>query len=174
MLLVHFWGLFAKKAKWTPLPFFLGGGLWVRGGPIFETVSLSSCSGFVMMYAEFTDLLRRDPAHGSRDTRMARLTCTRVKVDTMPCEVQGMTLPKWGIVSPTTVCLLKGCCFMARQEVSASSVHAEFGSSVHAGPDRLCTRAFFAPDRLYTQCLLLCTRRDRGVDSCMFPCLSVV
>ena len=58
--------------------------------------------------------------------------------------------------------------------VSASSVHAEFGSSVHAGPDRLCTRAFFAPDRLYTQCLLLCTRRDRGVDSCMFPCLSVV
>ena len=37
--------------------------------------------------------------------------------------------------------------------VSASSVHAEFGSSVHAGPDRLCTRAFFAPDRLYTQCL---------------------
>ena len=59
-------------------------------------------------------------------------------------------------------------------EVSASSVHAEFGSSVHAGPDRLCTRAFFAPDRLYTQCLLLCTRRDRGVDSCMFPCLSVV
>ena len=60
------------------------------------------------------------------------------------------------------------------EEVSASSVHAEFGSSVHAGPDRLCTRAFFAPDRLYTQCLLLCTRRDRGVDSCMFPCLSVV
>ena len=58
--------------------------------------------------------------------------------------------------------------------VSASSVHAEFGSSVHAGPDRLCTRAFFAPDRLYTQCLLLCTRRDRGGDSCMFPCLSVV
>ena len=57
------------------------------------------------------------------------------------------------------------------QGVSASSVHAEFGSSVHAGPDRLCTRAFFAPDRLYTQCLLLCTRRDRGVDSCMFPCL---
>ena len=60
------------------------------------------------------------------------------------------------------------------RRVSASSVHAEFGSSVHAGPDRLCTRAFFAPDRLYTQCLLLCTKRDRGVDSRMFPCLSVV
>ena len=57
--------------------------------------------------------------------------------------------------------------------VSASFVHAEFGSSVHAGPDRLYTRAFFALDRWYTQYLLLCTRRTGALTAaCFLACLS--